>query len=66
MLVYGKSFCIRDNVNGHEVEFRDAICSSCQGVVDRQQKYRGIDKEFRFSSADKKNWKFCPNCGKEL
>lgn len=66
MLIYSKPFYIQDNGNGYDLDVRDSICSNCHQVIDRQEKYRNIYKEFRFSDTDKGNWKFCPYCGKDL
>jgi len=66
MLIYSDSFYIDDNGSGYSLDVRDAICSNCYKVVDRQKKYRGINEDFDFSSNEKKEWKSCPYCGTSL
>ena len=66
MLIYGNSFFIEDNGNGYAIEERDAICTNCGNIVDRQVKYVSIDKQFPFSDIKKVLWKNCPYCGEKL
>jgi uncharacterized protein with PIN domain len=66
MFIYSNSFFIEDNGNGFSLDERDAICSNCKKVLDRQQKYKNIDKKFKFSDKEKNEWKYCPYCGKKL
>lgn len=65
MLIYSNPFYVEDNGNGYSLQVRDAICSNCHKVIDRQEKYNG-DSTFGFSDNNKSKWKFCPNCGKKL
>jgi DNA-directed RNA polymerase subunit RPC12/RpoP len=65
-MIYSNPFYISDNGNGYDLDVRDAICSGCGKIIDRQEKYRKIDKDFHFSDNQKKEWKFCPYCGIEL
>jgi predicted RNA-binding Zn-ribbon protein involved in translation (DUF1610 family) len=65
MLVYSNPHYIADNGNGYNLDERDAICTNCGKVIDRQQKYSGW-KEFGFSEREKKEWKYCPFCGEKL
>ena len=65
MLIYSNPFYINDNGNGYSLDERDAICSDCYKVIDRQQKYSGW-KYFKFSNTYKKQFKFCPFCGSKL
>lgn len=65
MLIYSNSFYIKNNGNGYDLDIRDAICSTCHKVIDRQEKYRG-EEEFGFSSSEKRDWKHCPYCGDKL
>jgi DNA-directed RNA polymerase subunit RPC12/RpoP len=65
-MIYSNSFYIKNNGNGYELETRDAICSKCHRVIDRQTKYKGIDKEFNMSTNEKREWNNCPYCGHEL
>jgi len=57
---------IKDNGNGYSLEERDAICSKCHTVIDRQKKYEGIDKKFNFSTNEKHKYTHCPYCGNEF
>lgn len=66
MFIYSNSFCTEDNGNGYTVDERDAICSNCHKIIDRQIKYRGIDKDFKFSIKEKDEYKNCPYCGEKL
>jgi hypothetical protein len=66
MLVYSNPHYIEDNGNGYALDERDAICSNCGKVIDRQKKYRKVDKEFGFSEREKDEWKYCPFCGTEI
>jgi len=66
MFIYSNSFYIEDNGNGYDLDERDAICSNCHKVIDRQVKYRGIDTEFKFSVKAKEEWEHCPYCGERL
>jgi hypothetical protein len=68
MLIYSDSFYVADNGNGYSLNKRDAICSKCHKVVGRQEKYDVFDTEFKFKIDDceKKDWRFCPFCGKPL
>ena len=65
MLIYSGEFCTADNGNGYSIKERDAICSNCHKVVDRQIQYVEVDKGFKFTG-DKEKWKYCPYCGKQL
>lgn len=65
-MIYSNSFYIKNNGNGYSLDVRDAICSNCHKVIDRQEKYTDIHKEFRFSNDEKQNYKFCPYCGHEF
>ena len=65
-MIYSNSFYIKDNGNGYSLDERDAICLGCHKVIDRQEKYRDIDKDFNFSNNEKKTWKHCPYCGHEF
>lgn len=65
MLIYSNPFYITDNGNGYDLDVRDAICASCNTVIDRQERYRGKNKEWMFGK-DKKEWRFCPFCGEKL
>jgi DNA-directed RNA polymerase subunit RPC12/RpoP len=65
-MIYSDSFYISDNGNGYALDIRYAICSSCHKTIDRQEKYRNIDKDFGFSSNEKREWKNCPYCGAKL
>lgn len=65
MLIYSNPFYAGEE-NGYDLDERDAICSNCHEVIDRQRKYRGIDKEFKFSRNNKDKWKHCPFCGEKL
>lgn len=65
-MIYSNPFYIEDNGNGYSLYERDAICSNCHRVIDRQVKYKGIDGDFGFSSNEKKEWKNCPYCGGKL
>lgn len=66
MLIYSNPFYIKDNGNGYDLDERDAICSNCKKVIDRQKKYRNIDDTFKFSKREKEEWKYCPFCGEKL
>jgi DNA-directed RNA polymerase subunit RPC12/RpoP len=66
MLVYSNPVYISDNGNGYSLDVRDVICSNCGKVIDRQEKYRNIYKDFAFSENEKEQWKFCPYCGEKL
>jgi predicted RNA-binding Zn-ribbon protein involved in translation (DUF1610 family) len=66
MLVYSNPVYIDDNGNGYDLDVRDAICTKCGKVIDRQEKYRGIYKDFGFSTREKHEWKYCPFCGEKL
>jgi DNA-directed RNA polymerase subunit RPC12/RpoP len=66
MITYSNPTYVSDNGNGYDLDERDAICSNCHKVIDRQEKYRGIDKRFGFSDNEKKKWKYCPYCGEKL
>mgnify|MGYP000984424521 CR=1 FL=1 len=66
MIIYSDSFYIGDNGNGYNLDVRDVICSNCHNIIDRQEKYRGIDKDYKFSNTNKSKWKNCPYCGKFL
>jgi hypothetical protein len=62
MFIYSNSFNIANN-QGYEIEARDAICSKCKKIIDRQVKYKGIHQEFQFTSGNQSFWKYCPYCG---
>jgi hypothetical protein len=66
MLIYSESHYVANNGNGYSLDERDAICSNCHNAIDRQEKYRGVDKSFGFSESEKKAWRYCPYCGTEL
>jgi len=66
MLFYSGPFYTEDNGSGYDLDERDAICTRCGKLIDRQVKYRGIDKEFKFSSNEKREWEYCPFCGEKL
>ncbi|MDD4779198.1 MAG: hypothetical protein PHT02_01150 [Tissierellia bacterium] len=66
MLVYSNSFYIADNGNGYSLDVRDAICSNCHKVIDRQKKYKNMDSDFGFSDNEKREWKYCPYCGEKF
>ncbi len=65
MLLYSNPFYIVGNGN-YDLDQRDAICSKCHFIIDRQEKYRNIDKDFKFSSKEKSKWEYCPYCGEKL
>ena len=65
-MIYSNPFYTDDNGNGYSLYERDAICLNCHKVIDRQKKYKNIDKDFNFSDNEKKNWKNCPYCGHEF
>ena len=65
MLIYSNSFYVADNGNGYDLDVRDAICVSCKTVLDRQERYRGINKDYVFTK-EKREWKYCPFCGQSL
>lgn len=65
-MIYSNPFYIKNNGNGYSLDVRNAIYSGCFKVIDRQQKYTSIDKEFGFSNNEKKEYKFCPYCGHEF
>jgi hypothetical protein len=64
MLIYSNPFYHEDD--GRQIEERDALCSICYNVVDRQEKYEGIHDDFVFSTDKARLWKCCPYCGKDL
>jgi DNA-directed RNA polymerase subunit RPC12/RpoP len=66
MLLFSNSFYTADNGSGYALDERDAICSKCHNVVDRQEKYRGINEDYKFSSNEKSKWNNCPYCGEKL
>jgi DNA-directed RNA polymerase subunit RPC12/RpoP len=66
VLIFSDSFYIKDNGNGYALDTRDAICSKCYQIIDRQVKYRDYNKEFQFSVTEKGQWKHCPYCGERL
>jgi DNA-directed RNA polymerase subunit RPC12/RpoP len=66
MLIYSNSFYIEDNGNGYDLDERDAICSKCHKVIDRQVKYRGTSEDFGFSTKEKEEYKYCPYCGEKI
>lgn len=66
MLIYSGSFYVEDNGNGYDLDERDAICSKCNNIIDRQEKYRGIYKGWKFSDSKKDAWRHCPYCGENL
>jgi DNA-directed RNA polymerase subunit RPC12/RpoP len=66
MLIYSDSFYAKSNGNGYDLDERDAICSNCNNILDRQIKYRTIDTKFRFSTNEKDKWRNCPYCGEKL
>lgn len=45
---------------------RDTMCSECGRTIGEQVKYPYFDKEFKFESVEKNNYKFCPYCGEKL
>lgn len=65
MLIYSNSFYVKDNGNGYDLDERDAICSKCYNIVDRQEKYGGT-KLWKFSDSKKETWRHCPFCGESL
>lgn len=65
-MIYSNPFYIKNNGNGYSLHERDAICENCHKVIDRQQKYEGIDVDFKFSEREKKDFKHCPYCGIKL
>lgn len=67
MLIYSNSFYIKDNGNGYDLDVRDAICSKCHKIIDRQESYRMMKPiEFCFSTREKEEWLYCPRCGENL
>lgn len=66
MIIYGSTSYIEDNGNGYDLDVRDALCSKCHNLIDKQEKYRGIDDEWRFSKKEKELWEYCPLCGEGL
>jgi len=65
-MIYSNPFYIKDNGNGYSLYIRDAICTKCHKIIDRQEKYEKIDSDFGFSNNEKKEWKHCPYCGEKL
>lgn len=66
MLIYSNSFYIEDNGAGYDLDVRDAICNSCGKVFCRQEKYRGISREWTFAKSGYDAFRYCPYCGKSL
>jgi DNA-directed RNA polymerase subunit RPC12/RpoP len=66
MFIHSDSFYREDNGNGYSIYERDAICSKCHKIIDRQTKYIGISDGFEFSSSEKKKYIYCPYCGEKL
>lgn len=65
-MIYSNPFYIEDNGNGYSLYERDAICSKCHKVIDRQVKYKDIDNKFKFSTTEKQGYLHCPYCGAYL
>jgi hypothetical protein len=65
MLRCGDETYIQDNGNGYDLYTRQVVCSNCIKVIGKQEKYCGIDKDFKFTQRQDL-WDFCPFCGEKL
>lgn len=65
MLVYSSPRYER-NGYGDMVYKRDATCGECGAMIGSQESYKSKKEGYSFKDRYKKNYIFCPYCGKEL